>query len=98
MELYPLGAKDIEAIAKSRASRSMPQSIKNWLYGGFGVFVVGIIYWMFKGGWVALGIMVIGAAIAWYSTTLSDKRRKAVMFELKKAWRAEQEKQVGGKA
>jgi Flp pilus assembly protein TadB len=98
MELYPLDARDIEAIARSRASRSMPKSVKNWLYGGFGVFIVGIIYWIMNGGWVALGIMVVGAILAWYATSLSDKRRKVVIFELKREWREEQKKQEASKS
>jgi hypothetical protein len=93
--LYTLDwdVRDIEAIARSRVSRFMPKRIKNWLYGGFGVFALGLVYWVFNGGWKALGVMVVGAAIAWYSTILVDRLRKSVTGELKRVWRAELKKQ-----
>ncbi len=93
MDLYPLGGKDIEAIGKARANRSLPQNVKNWMYGGIAVAFGGIIYWMFaSGGWISIGIMAVGAVLVWYASTLSDKWRKKVITELKRQWRDEHER------
>jgi Flp pilus assembly protein TadB len=97
MELYPLDARDIEAIARTRSNNTMPQKIKYWMYGGCGVFFAGIVYWVMSGGWKALGVMAVGAIVVWYSTTLSDKRRKIITADLKRAWRIERENQGANK-
>lgn len=89
--LYPLNAKDVEAIGRARATRSLPQNIKWWLYGGLGVCMAGFIYGAMGGkDWVVIGIIAVGALGAWYSTMLVDKIRKGVVSHLKKEWRAEE--------
>ncbi len=97
MELYPLDSKDIEAIAKSRSNRTMPQNIKYWMYGGLVAVFIGFVYGAFgTGGMLALAIMAGGVISAWYATSLADKRRKYMAGILKQEWR-EIEK-AGGKS
>lgn len=92
--LYPLSAKDIEAIGRSRASRSMPQNVKWWMYGGFGVCVGGFIYGtMGANMWFVIGIVGAGVACVWYSSVLVDRIRKIIIDQLKQDWRDEQGKE-----
>lgn len=87
-----LDSKDIEAIGRSRANRSIPKNIKNWLYGGIIVMALGFIYWSFaKGGILALGLMGVGIIAIIYANNLADKWRKNIVNQIMQEWRIERD-------
>ena len=86
-----LDAKDVEAIGKSRANRSLSQNIKYLLYGGSIVCFGGAIYWIMGGGTVGLGIAFVGMVGVLVGSHLADKWRKVIVTQLKREWRAELE-------
>jgi len=93
--LYPLSAKDIEAVGKSRVYRDLPQNVKWWLYGGLITCMAGFLYGaMIGSGWIVVGVLAVGAVCVWYSTTLSDKIRGKVVRRLKLDWIEEQNKEA----
>jgi len=88
--LYPLSTKDIEAIGKSRASRSLPQNVNWWLYGGAILCIGGFSYSAMGGNiWFVMGMVVAGAVGVCYSAILLDRIRKNIIRQLKQDWRDE---------
>ena len=92
MPLYPLSSRDVEAIGRTRASRHLPQNIKYYLYGGFGLIIEAFLYGTFGGKLLPMmGMLVVGGVLVYYSTTLADKFRKQYIRRLKEDWQDEEE-------
>lgn len=85
-----LDAKDVEAIGRARANRTIPSKIKYTLYSGVVLTVIGILYWLFTTSLIPSAVItVVGLVVMWYGVGMSDKRRKKIVRGLKDEWRAE---------
>lgn len=84
-----LDAKDIEAIGRSRANRTISQNMKYLMYLSLIICMVGIYIAYGVNAIYGIGVMVVGVALLWVYSSSVDKKRKIMVNRLKREWREE---------
>jgi len=87
--LYPLSSKDVEAIGRSRANRSVPQNMKYCMWASMVACLAGIYCAYTIDKVIGIVIMIVGTAVLFVYSNNIDKKRKAMVRKLKREWREE---------
>lgn len=84
-----LDSKDIEAIGRSRANRTISQNMKYLMYLSLIVCMAGIYVAYGVNAMYGIGIMVVGVILLWVYNSAADKKRKIMVRRLKREYREE---------
>lgn len=90
--LYPLNSKDVEAVARSRANRDIPQNMRYLMYASLIICLVGLYVAYAVHALGGIGVMIAGCGVLWYYSSFVDKRRKFLTKRLKRDWREIEQK------
>ncbi len=91
--LFPIGIKDVEAIAKTRANRTLPKDIQYYMYIGIVVSVIGVVICFWEKILVGACIALVGLVLLWLGTIKASNRRNKIARQYKQDWREAQTKE-----
>lgn len=78
-----LDSKDINAVARSRTLRSLPNKVKAWMYIGAVISLLSLLYGFQGDKWLSFGGVIAGIGMIWYYGSLVDKLTKRLSAQLK---------------